>query len=137
MEHTKVSKTDGKLTVRPRPVLEHQAVTRAVHGLHGELAAFALESEHVVLVVLPVAGCSPQVSVVDVRRDDFLKATLAVLASDEFDELVVDASAMRQPEAGTRGERVEEEKLLRLAQVLVIALLGFGEIVLVLGELFL
>ena len=47
-----------------------------------------------------------QLHVVNVRRHDLVVAALAVLALDEVEELVVDAGAVRQPECGTKSEKI-------------------------------
>lgn len=54
-------------------------MSRAVHGLEGEGLLLGLEGEHVVAVVLPVAGGLPQLAVVDVGRHHLLETPLPVL----------------------------------------------------------
>ena len=54
-------------------------VSGAVHGLEGVGFLLHLEGEHVLAVVLPVAGGLPQLAVVNVGRDYFLEAPLLVL----------------------------------------------------------
>lgn len=51
--------------------IEDQAVPRAVHRLERPRLLLDRQREHVVLVVLPVAGRLPQLAVVHVRRDDW------------------------------------------------------------------
>ena len=51
-------------------MVEDEAVARAVHRLQSELFLLHLEPEHVLGVVVPVAGGLPQPGVVDVRRDN-------------------------------------------------------------------
>jgi hypothetical protein len=60
-----------------------QQHTWAVHRLHGKLLVFALEEEHVLAIVLQVAGLRPQVSVEHVGGDDLLEAALTVLGLNE------------------------------------------------------
>lgn len=55
-------------------------VSWAVHGFEGEGLLLGLEGEHVLTVVLPVAGGLPQLAVVDVGRDHLLEPPLPVLA---------------------------------------------------------
>lgn len=59
---------------------EVSPVSRAVHGFEGEGLLLGLEGEHVLTVVLPVAGGHPQLAVVDVGRHHLLEAPLPVLA---------------------------------------------------------
>ena len=54
-------------------------MSRAVHGFEGEGLLLHLEGEHVLAVVLPVAGGLPQLSVVDVGRYHLLETPLPVL----------------------------------------------------------
>jgi hypothetical protein len=56
-------------------------VSRAIHGLHRELALLRLGEEHVLLVVLPVAGFLPQRHVEDEGALHLLVAVLAVDAA--------------------------------------------------------
>jgi hypothetical protein len=67
VKDTKLGETKGQLSVTPLPAVKDQAVSRAVHGLDGELLFVYLETEHVLAVMLPVAGRLPQLGVVDVR----------------------------------------------------------------------
>ena len=78
---------------------EHEAVPRAVHGLHAKLLALDVEDEHVVLVVCRVPRDLPQLEVEDVGRDHFLVPALEVLNANKVDELVVDPRPVRKPEA--------------------------------------
>lgn len=54
-------------------------MSRAVHGFEGEGLLLHLEGEHVLAVVLPVAGGLPQLAVVDVGRHHLLETPLPVL----------------------------------------------------------
>lgn len=51
----------------------------AVHGFEGEGLLLYVEGEHVLAVVLPVAGGLPQLTVVDVGRHHLLETSLPVL----------------------------------------------------------
>eukprot|EP00053_Salpingoeca_punica_P013384 m.120929 g.120929 ORF g.120929 m.120929 type:complete len:748 (-) comp16189_c0_seq1:23-2266(-) len=122
VQHAKVGEANGQLLVRADAVAEHQAVARAVHRLQSKLLLLHFKAEHVVLVVVPVAGGLPQPDVVHVGADDLSEAALPVLGLDEGDQLVVDVGAARQEEAAARRELVEEEELLLLADLAVVAL---------------
>jgi hypothetical protein len=102
---------------------------RTRHGLslshlEAEVGPLDLEGEHVLEVVVGVAGDAPEVDVEHVGGDDLVVAADAVLALDVVHELVVDARAVRHEEAGAGGELVEEEELLLGAEDAVVALLG-------------
>ena len=106
-------------------MLEHETVTRTVHGLQTVLGVIAVEQEHIVLVVICVARNTPQVKVEYVgshdllymkqMRDAYGVTTLMILTTNELNQLVVDMSAMRQEEATTRTQFMEEEQVLLLA----------------------
>lgn len=129
VEDTEVGIPEGKVTVTVDTVLEHDAVSGAVHRLETLTRLVRLEDEHVLLVVLVVTRGLPQFEVVDVRGDDFLVATHAVLLSDHFDQFVVDEGALREEEsaAGRHFEVVEET--LRTANDAMVTFLGlFNEV---------
>lgn len=71
VEDAELSHTDGQLLVRAVARVENEAVAGAVHRLQSPLLLLDVEREHVVLVVLPVAGRLPQFRVVHVRRDNY------------------------------------------------------------------
>lgn len=68
-----------------------------------------------------MARCEPQLGVVHIRSDDFLKSTLFVLVSEEFNERIVNVRAMGGKEAGSGTKFVEEEKFILPAQFSVIS----------------
>lgn len=53
-------------------------MTGAVHGFEGKCLFLHFEGEHVLAVVLPVAGGLPQFAVVDVWRHHLLETTFPV-----------------------------------------------------------
>ncbi len=55
-------------------MVEDETVSRTIHGLESELLLLDLEAEHVIGVVVPMAGGLPQSRVVNVRRHN-LKMT--------------------------------------------------------------
>ena len=66
----------------------------------------------------------PKLEVVDVRGNDLLVATDAVLVSNHLDELVVDGGTLRVEE-GTAWRHFEMvEEVLSLANLTMVALLG-------------
>ena len=99
-------------------------MARAVHRLDGVLALFRLGEEHVLLVVVPVAGTLPQVHVQDLRTAHFLVAVLLVLLADVLLDALPDGPAARMPEHHARGLGLGMEQIQVLAQLAVVALLG-------------
>ena len=64
-----------------------------------------------------MAGNIPQLGVVDIGRNNFLKSSFPVFLLDHIDESIVDNRAMRQEESAARAQRVKEEKILILGEV--------------------
>ena len=79
VQDAKVGEANRQLTVGPGAVLEHDAVTGAVHGLERKLLVLGRQAEHVVLVVLPMARRLEELLGVDVGRHDLREATSPVL----------------------------------------------------------
>lgn len=57
----------------------NKPVSRAVHRLQCKSLLLSLEREHVIAVVLPVAGRLPHLAVVDIGGDNFLETSLLIL----------------------------------------------------------
>ena len=135
VENTEIGKAERQLTVRTLTDTKHQAVSRAVHGLESKSILLNIEREHVLLVVLPVSRGVPQLDVVHVGGHDLGVSALVVFALDKVHESVVDASTVGQEEARTRGQLVEEEKLLLLSDLAMVALGSLLQELLVLSHL--
>ena len=60
--------------------LKKQAASLIFSKCRESFLLFDVEYEHIVLVILPVAGCLPELTVEHVRGDDFLVPALEVLA---------------------------------------------------------
>ena len=116
-------------------MLEHQAVTRAVHGLQTVLRIITVEQEHIILVVGSMAADLPQFQVEHVGRDDLRVATHVVLLSDKLDQFIVDVGSVREEEARARAQLVEEEEILLLTQHTVVVLLRLLHLLLPLLQL--
>ena len=54
----------------------------------------------------------PELDVVDVGRDNLLETTVTVLATDEFNQSIINVGSMWEEEARSGAEFVEEEELL-------------------------
>mmetsp|Transcript_31380 Transcript_31380/g.43544 ORF Transcript_31380/g.43544 Transcript_31380/m.43544 type:complete len:284 (+) Transcript_31380:1044-1895(+) len=132
VQHSKVCQPQRQLAERPLPHVEHDAVAGAVHGLEAKLLLVDVETEHIFLVVVCVAGGLPQLEVVDVGRDNLVILKLPVLLAQVLHEGVVDACTVGEEKGGARGEMVEEEELLLQPYHAVVALLCLLDAVLVL-----
>ena len=63
---------------------------------------------------LPMTGLLPQLGVVNIGADDFVKASLPVLLFDKVNESVEDDRAFRLEEATSGAQLVEKEQFLIL-----------------------
>ena len=124
MAGTELGIAQRQVTVAAQRRIEELHVTRAVHRLDRVLALFRLGEEHVLLVVVPVAGTLPQVHVQDLRAAHFLVAVLLVLLADVLLDALPDGPATRMPEHHARGLGLGMEQIQVLAQLAVVALLG-------------
>src|SRR5256885_1963185 len=79
-------------------LLEDQDVAGAVHRLERIVALFRLGREHVLAVLVPVAGLLPQDLVQDLRTLDLLVAVVAVHAAHVLLDLLPQGPALRGPE---------------------------------------
>ena len=59
MQRAEVSDPQGKFSVTPGPMPEHQAVAGAIHGLHAEFLPLYLKCEHIAFVVESMPTCFP------------------------------------------------------------------------------
>ena len=100
-------------------------MARAVHGLEGVVALFTLGGEHVVAVLVPVAGFLPQGLVQDLRALDFLVAVVTVDAAHVLLHLLPQRPALGVPEDGAGRVLVDVEQIQLLAKPAVVALFGF------------
>lgn len=134
MKNTKISETNRKLTVTSFLVAKHQTMAGTIHRLQGKLFLVNLETKHVFLVLLSVAGLIPELQVEHVGCNDFGEPSVGVLGLvtnskqakreqtfhpftylDQVHQSIVDTSTMRKHKSGTRRQFMEEEKLLFLS----------------------
>ncbi len=117
----------GKIAIAVQLVFVNQNVARAVHGLELILGVVQLHGlEHVVAIKIGVPGNLPQIAPHHVRRvDQRVAARQVLIAHPIFDDLA-DAPALGMPEnqAGA-GEFLDAEQVQLLAELAMIALLGF------------
>jgi hypothetical protein len=55
VQHSKVGKTNGQLSIRAISVPKHEAMTRTVHWFQGKWLVVSYEGKHVFFVVLPMS----------------------------------------------------------------------------------
>jgi hypothetical protein len=147
VQHSKVSQTNGQVAVGPHSVPKHQTVTRAVHGLchtnkhsspnapmkaqtttrsthfQPEPAAFHVEREHVLQVMVVVSGDAPQIQIEHVWRHDLRVPTPDVLRADVGNQAVVNVGASGHEERGAGRQIVEKEQVKLIAQHAVVTFL--------------
>ena len=124
MKDTEIGIPEWQVSEATNTMFEHDAMSGTVHGLETLASLVRLEDEHVLLVILVVTRGLPKLQVEDVRGDDFLVATHAVLLSDHLDQLVVDEGTLGEEEgAAWRHFKVIEETL-RTANDTMVTLLG-------------
>lgn len=68
-------------------------------------------------IMLPMAGSHPKFSVINVRRNNFLEASLSVFSSNEVNQLVVDYSSFRIEKATAWTQLMKKEQLLVLLDI--------------------
>ena len=128
----------GQLAVGTRTVGKDAHVVRAVHRAQDIGLALQLHGrEHVVLIVIPVAGGLVELDRADAGREHVLVALGALLALDIGLELLPDRVAVGQEHRqAAADEIVGHEQLHFLADLAVVALARLGLLLLPLGQLF-
>ena len=133
----------GQVAVGLEPVLEDLDVARAVHRLDDEHALVVLarlRQEHVFAERRHVAGRDPERGVHELRRVDLLEAGGGLAAADVVLQRLEQRPAVRMPEHRARRLLLEMEQVHLAAELAVVALLGFldllevGVELLLLGE---
>src|SRR3546814_2067002 len=85
---------DRQVAVAVQALVKHLDVAGAVHGLHRVGPLLGLGEEHVVLVVVPVAGFLPKLDVEDLRAAHLAVAGVAVHAAHVLLDHLPDAPAL-------------------------------------------
>ncbi len=116
-----------QLAVRALGAPVDERVSGAVHRLHAELALVDLAEEHVVAEVLVVPRALPELDVGDLRSDHLAVAVTLVEVADEGDQRVVDERALRVKERAPRRDRMKAPEVELLAELAMVAPLGFLE----------
>ena len=117
---------ERQVAVRTEPALVDERALRAIHRLERVRLTVDVEDEHVVAVVVPVAGLLPDaVAHEDRGRDLVVAVALLELAHRAF-ERPPDPLALRMPERGTRRDVMEAVQVELDAEPAVVALLRLG-----------
>jgi len=124
MALAELAEAQRQVAVALDAVLEDQDVTGTVHRLERVIALLRFRREHVVAVLVPVAGGFPQRLVQQLRTLDLLVAVVAVHAAHVLLDLLPDRPALRMPEHHAGRVFVDVEQLQVLAQLAMVALLG-------------
>ena len=114
MHEALLGETQRQVAVGVAPVVVDLDVPRAVHRLEPELPSLdLLGQEHLVAVVVPVAGALPELGAVEDRRPHLLVTAARVELAPEAAELVEEHHSARMPErrAGRGVAEVEEVEL--------------------------
>ncbi len=114
-----------QLAVAVQAVVVDLHVARAVHRLDRVVAVLRRGLEHVVAVVLPVPGALPQRDVEHQRAAHLVVAGGAVHPAHVLLHHLPDRPTPRVPEHQARGFLLHVEQVQRLADLAVVALLGF------------
>ena len=137
IDGAELGQPDGQLAVAAQRRLVNQDVAGAVHGLQlvGDVFVFH-GGEHVLAVVVEVAGGLPQVLPQHVRGiDQIVTAPQQLLAQPVFHQVTNDA-ALGMPEDQPRaGFFLNAEEVEFLAELAMVAALGFFQLVQVVVKL--
>ena len=142
MHHAELGEPQRQIAVALQTMLEDLHVAGAVHRLQREPAlvlgvvAGRLRGEHVLAVPLPVARGLPQHLVEDLRRVD-LVVVAGEAAAHIADQRLEQAPALGVPEHHARTFFLEVEQVEFTAELAVVALLGFLDLMQVGVEVFL
>ena len=127
MQTPHVREAQGQIAVRAQRVAIDQRGFRAVHRLEAEDLLLGLHQEHVLAVVLPVAGLLPEPLVDQDRRGDLLIAPRVENLADEPLELTHERPAVREPEGRARRDVVKGVEVELAPELAVVALLRLLE----------
>ena len=89
--------------------VEHEAVTRAVHGLESMFFIIVLDEEDILFVLEIVATTLPQIRAVYVGRYDFTVAPNLVLGSHEVEKFIVNDCAVWEKHCTSSSHGVKME----------------------------
>ena len=125
MTLTEFGKAHRQVAPAAETRVENLNVAGAVHGLHGHFHVASQRLEHVLVVLVGVAGLDPQSLVHDFRRNHFEVAATVNLTADVVLQGVHHLGALRVPEYHARGVVFDVVEVHFLADLAVVALFGF------------
>ena len=111
----------GQITVTFQALFEDQDVPRTVHGFEGVVPFFGLGGEHVVTVLVPVAGFFPQGLVQQLRGFHLLIAIVSIDLSHVLLHHLPDRPAFGVPEDHARRVIIHMEQVKLTAEFAVVA----------------
>src|SRR5688572_9753089 len=123
MQPAELAEAERQIPVRPQLRAVDDRGFWAVHRLEAEELLLALDDEHVLGVVVPVAGLAPQPLADEDRRGDLLVAAAVLQLAHRTLQGPPDALALRVPEGRARGDVMERIQVERHAEPAVVALL--------------
>ena len=121
----KLAKAQWQVAVALDALLVNQDVARAVHGLEGVVAFFTLGGEHVLAVLVPVAGFFPQGLVQDLRALHFQVIVVTVNLAHVLLDALPHRPPLGVPEHQAGRVVVDVEQIQFAAELAVVALFGF------------
>jgi hypothetical protein len=123
VEHAEVGKSDGEISVGSLDLVEHQTMSGTVHWLETMNLIFAIDQEHVFLVLGPMTGNLPQIALIEIGRYNLSVASNLVLMAQYLHQFVVQKCTVREPKSTPWRKLVEHEQFLLFAYISVVSLL--------------
>ncbi len=111
VEHAVLGEPQRQVAVGPHAAAIDERRLRAVHRLEAERLVLGLDEEHVVAVVLPVAGLLPELLVDQRRGVDLVVAAPVLELAHGVAQRLVEPPALRVPEGGAGAHVVEAEQV--------------------------
>ncbi len=124
MEPAEVAEAQGQVAIRADLVPVDERAFRAVHRLEREGLLLGLDQEHVVAIVVPVAGLLPELLADQDRRADLLVTTPVLGLAHGGLKGPPQLLALGVPEGRTRADIVEAEQVQLDTEPAMVAKLG-------------
>ncbi len=131
IDGAELGQAHGQFAIAAQVRLENQNVARAIHGLELVVGLFDFDgAEHVLAVKIGVAAGLPEVEAHDVRREDEIVAAAQEFVAQPVFHDLADQAALGMPEDQARaGFVLNAEEVEFLAELAMVAALGFFELV--------
>jgi hypothetical protein len=127
MTRAEFRQPQGQITVAAQALVEDLDVAGAVHRLDRVVAVFGRRGEHVLGIVLPMAGALPERTIHDHRRLHFTVAVAAQHAPQVLFDFLPDRPSLGVPENHPRCFVLQMEEVELPAELAMVALLGLFE----------